>query len=740
MRQRAPILVVMVTALALAACGRGADGDGSGGGLSTASSPEIVIQPASRAVAVGASVTFDVSAIGASPLSYQWYRDGTAVAGATDATYSVPATVLSDDGARFSVVVSNPAGSARSDPATLGVFSTPGTAITCTSPGDAFTPFASALVAVGKAAGAIVAGCSGPLAEVVWTQTGGPPVTLMSDRTQAIGFEPPQPGTYEFTVTFQDAQGAAQSAPVSIVAAGASAGSRIVARVDQAVRQGGDVSIRAWPTLAAGDAVQSIAWAQLEGPPLVLDTSDPSRILFTAPDVARDTLLRFRVTMRTTSGVTDSDDALVLVEKYDQAPASDAYAWAGYHVSRVYPYRSQSPWASVLARCVFDALLQRSGPGKNLCPLSTLPFLDQETGGGLPTIDQVMDRVLVSHGWMGDVFQQFLQAHDPDGDFRRLLNGVTAIVIGAHVRPSMTSFVTGAIYLDADELWLLPAQRDVIGEEPDYRSTFGAELRYSGPWRYVLNGEYAWYGYPASVRTERTLVDILYPVSSLLYHELAHASDALPPAVRGSLDGDLSAWDNVAPRLTARQLPSDVLGETYPLASQEMFALAAVKFGGNPATAEQEAFSPDEVAGFFRPDGANHEYAYSGDREDLAMLFEEVMMSYRYGVRMDFAIADPVTPSTTGNTLVVRWGERGRVTEPQVKPRAKLVVEHIAPWVAPDVVDTLPPPIAMRAGASWFGNLALSPPPSGTRALSTRMLDLTPEEERLLLRRDTRRP
>jgi hypothetical protein len=738
MRQRTSILVVMVTALALVACGGG--GDGSGGGGSTISSPEIVIQPASRAVAVGAGVTFGVSAIGASPLSYQWYRDGTAVAGATAATYSIPAAALSDDGAQLSVVVSNPAGSARSEAATLGVFPTPAPAVTCTSPEDAFTALGTADAAVGKAAGAIVAGCSGPLPEVVWTQTNGPPVALLSDRTQAIGFEPPQPGTYGFTVTFQDAQGAARSAPVSIVAADAPAGSRIVARVDQAVRQGGDVSIRAWPTLAAGDAVQSIAWAQLEGPPVVLDTSDPSRILFTAPEVARDTLLRFRVTMRTTSGVTDSDDALVLVEKYDQAPDSDAYAWAGYHVSRVYPYHPQSPWASVLTRCVFDAQLQSSGPGKNLCPLSTLSFLGQESGGVLPTIDQVMDRVLVSHGWMGDVFQQFLEAHDPYGDFRRLLDGVTAIVIGAHVRPSMTYFVTGAIYLDAEELWLLPAQRDVIGEEPDYRSTFGAELRYSGPWRYVLNGQYAWYGYPASARTERTLADILYPVSHLLYHELAHASDALPPAARGSLDNDLSAWDNVAPRFTARQLPSDVLGETYPLASQEMFALAAVKFGGKPSTAAQEAYTPDEVAGFFRPDAANQEYAYTSHREDLAMLFEEVMMSYRYGVRMDFAIADPITPSTTGNTLIVRWGERGRVAEPQVKPRAKLVIEQIAPWVAPDVVDALPPPIAMRADASWFGNLSLAAAPSGTRALSTRIRDLTPEEERLLLRRDTQRP
>ena len=153
-----------------------------------------------------------------------------------------------------------------------------------------------------------------------------------------------------------------------------------------------------------------------------------------------------------------------------------------------------------------------------------------------------MNRVLVSHAWMGDVFEQFLLTLDPSGDVRRLLNGVTAVVIGAHVRPSMTYFVTGAIYLDPDDLWLLPAQRDVIDEQPDYRSSFDVGLRYSGPWRYVLNGEYAWYSYAASARATRALDDVHYSLIRVLYHELAHASDALPPAVRGSLDSSVSAW------------------------------------------------------------------------------------------------------------------------------------------------------------------------------------------------------
>ena len=56
-----------------------------------------------------------------SGLSYQWSRAGVAIAGATHATLVVSAVRLADDGATFTVTVSNPAGSVTSAPAALGV-------------------------------------------------------------------------------------------------------------------------------------------------------------------------------------------------------------------------------------------------------------------------------------------------------------------------------------------------------------------------------------------------------------------------------------------------------------------------------------------------------------------------------------------------------------------------------------------------------------------------------------------
>src|SRR5207245_5743058 len=53
--------------------------------------------------------------------SYQWQKNGVAISGATSANYTTPATSSSDNGAQFTVTISNSAGSATSNAATLAV-------------------------------------------------------------------------------------------------------------------------------------------------------------------------------------------------------------------------------------------------------------------------------------------------------------------------------------------------------------------------------------------------------------------------------------------------------------------------------------------------------------------------------------------------------------------------------------------------------------------------------------------
>src|SRR5436305_9824069 len=59
---------------------------------SAATAPSITTQPASQTVTVGQTATFTVVATGTAPLSYAWRKNGTAISGATAASYTTPAT------------------------------------------------------------------------------------------------------------------------------------------------------------------------------------------------------------------------------------------------------------------------------------------------------------------------------------------------------------------------------------------------------------------------------------------------------------------------------------------------------------------------------------------------------------------------------------------------------------------------------------------------------------------------
>ncbi len=591
----------------------------------------------------------------------------------------------------------------------------------CSSTGGSYGIVVSPAV-LGKSVGLGVGSCVGAITSPQWLQTGGPTVALQAAKTQTIAFEPPSAGAYTFTVTFKDAAGAARSATsvVTVAAApGPTPSAQLVLRGHQSVRKGGQVSVRAWPSVAES-VVTSITWTQVSGPAVTLDTTDSYVARFVAPEVTTDTAIRLRAVLTTTTGVTDSADALVLVEPYAAAASTDSSAlWSGDYIGRVFPYRATGPYANALVPCVYDST-QRNNV---LCALTRLPFLAQEAPGSIPSIDQVMNRVIVSHDWMGKNFEDFLRAHDTRGDFRRMLSSVTAVVIGSHVRPSFYYSGTGAIYLDAENFWLSAEERDTVNEAPDFRSNFGKDLQFSSPWRYTKDNLSIFANANRRSRATRTQDQLLKETAWLLYHELGHALDFMPPSQYGSLNTSTSAWGNIVNRYNNNQLTSDVLNTQYPLTSTIMSGLGQVQYQGAAANATQIAYSPTQVGGFFSADRATDDYAYSTRREDTAMLLEEFLMSSRLGIRRDFAFTDKAAANATSSaSLVVRWGQRGRAGEASIKPRLRQVVSQLTPWMPLSDVDNLAPPLNMRVGESWSGNLTL-PAPQGGLSKPTREAD-----------------
>lgn len=111
--------------------------------------PTIAVQPAPRSLVEPAPATFAVGATGptlSGLLSFQWKRNGVAIAGAIASSFTTgPTSVAGDDGAVFSVDVTNLAGTVTSSDATLTV--------TAGIVAPAITsPPASTTVAIGAAA------------------------------------------------------------------------------------------------------------------------------------------------------------------------------------------------------------------------------------------------------------------------------------------------------------------------------------------------------------------------------------------------------------------------------------------------------------------------------------------------------------------------------------------------------------------------------------------------------------
>ena len=107
--------------LALTACGGGGGGSSSPApGPAPVQAAAIAGQPLATTVTAGQSATFTVTATG-DALSYQWQRDGKDIAGATASSYVLNNVQASDDGASFTVVVRNSAGSVTSAAAVLRV-------------------------------------------------------------------------------------------------------------------------------------------------------------------------------------------------------------------------------------------------------------------------------------------------------------------------------------------------------------------------------------------------------------------------------------------------------------------------------------------------------------------------------------------------------------------------------------------------------------------------------------------
>ncbi len=537
------------------------------------------------------------------------------------------------------------------------------------------------------------------ISNINWQQTAGNHVVFHAGNSKGIAFTPSSAGDYSFQVNFSRN---GQSETLTHAFSVSDENNQISARLGHAVLEGNDVSLRV--SLENTSLTNnSIVWQQLSGPNVTFSeaTNGKRAIFFKAPAVSADSLLTFSVSA--SDGKTQHQDTVtILVENATTISSNENIAY-DTRLARVYPFNANSPYANVLVDCVYSNAIDF----RTSCRLDQLPLIAQDTRS--PTVEDIMDRVVVSHQWMGQRFKEFLQNSDPQGDFKNLLRATTAIVISYDVRPSYYWVVTGAIHLDPNNFWLTPDERDTINEAPDYRASFGDSLNFVMPWRYVKDNTYASFYYPEDMRVSRDASDGLYSLASLMYHELAHANDFFAQSSWASLNRNDRILDAAEKVLQSTGIQSDSLSISLPLYGDEMYRLAQVRYQGETATTTEQSYSPNDVTSFFSPEHAPQFYNYSSKREDYAMLFDGFMMKARYDIDRDIAITNQ--PQSASDEYIVTWGQRGRIGDENIKQRVDYVTRRILPEFtsASSIISNLSAPIAMESGKTWGENLAISP-------------------------------
>jgi hypothetical protein len=176
---------------------------------STGVVPTIVVGPNPMTVRFGSGLSLSIQASGSGPLNYQWFRNGSILAGATSSTFQV-GSVQATDAGTYTVQVSNSFGSVTSAPALVIVdTSSIGSAVAPTIT----VPPVSKTIAVGTALNLSV-GASGSPLNYQWFKNGVPIENATGATIQIASARVGDSGTY--IVQVSNAAGTASSAPAEI--------------------------------------------------------------------------------------------------------------------------------------------------------------------------------------------------------------------------------------------------------------------------------------------------------------------------------------------------------------------------------------------------------------------------------------------------------------------------------------------------------------------------------------------
>jgi hypothetical protein len=269
--------------------------------------PSITTQPASQTVTAGQAATFSVTATGTAPISYQWRKNGTAISGASSASYTTPATTASDSGSQFTVVVSNSAGSATSNAAALTVNAATVAPSITTQP-------ASQTVTAGQTASFSVAATGTAPLSYQW-QKNGANIPGASSSNYTTPLTTSSDSGAQFTVVVSNTAGSVNSSAATLTVNAATVAPSITAQpTSQTVTAGQAAS---FSVAATGTAPLSYQWQKNGANIAGATTANYS----TPATTTSDSGSTFRVLVSNIAGTVTSSAATLIVNTAAVAPS-----------------------------------------------------------------------------------------------------------------------------------------------------------------------------------------------------------------------------------------------------------------------------------------------------------------------------------------------------------------------------------------------------------------------------------
>ena len=265
--------------------------------------PSITTQPANQTVTAGQTATFSVAATGTAPLSYQWRQNGANISGAIAASYTTPSTTSANNGATFDVIVSNSAGSATSNAATL-------TVTAAAVPPSITTQPTNQTVTAGQAATfSVVASGTAPLT-YQWLQNTGSGFTPISGATSSSYTTPATTSANNgmaFEVTASNSAGSVTSNSATLTVNAQATPPSITAQpTDQTVTAGQTAT---FSVVASGTAPLTYQWLQNSGSGFTPISGATSSSYTTPATTSGDNGTTFEVTVSNSAGSVTSSAA-----------------------------------------------------------------------------------------------------------------------------------------------------------------------------------------------------------------------------------------------------------------------------------------------------------------------------------------------------------------------------------------------------------------------------------------------